>query len=291
METDSTKTKIQSIKDLFNNIRDTLSCDQIDQIRTNIFKKERVYDFLTKKDKITRKQTKVLDNIFTYFNELHDDLLKQSKYQYNLYGLDLLFNKDDYYKPTEVKSALDGTYVLYASNGDKDGLLYIFEYFQKIKPYLRDLIDFYNTKGEWKIQLSMQITFISYTDANQVQLMHSKSNNVKIMCGVDANDTINELISTFLQRYQESLETKMRGTNFIFNHITSPEYHFNKVSLKRGSSYMRQPEWLSYKKSTIIPYNHSDNRCFLYAIVIALNYHNIDNNPQRISNLIPFIPN
>ena len=61
------------------------------------------------------------------------------------------------------------------------------------------MIDFYNTKGEWKIQLSVQITFISYIDANQVQLMHSKSDNVKTMCGVDANDTIKELITTFLQ--------------------------------------------------------------------------------------------
>ena len=39
METDNTKTKTSSIKELFNNIRDTLSRDQIDQIRTNIFKK------------------------------------------------------------------------------------------------------------------------------------------------------------------------------------------------------------------------------------------------------------
>ena len=78
METDSTKTKIQSIKDLFNNIHDHVSRDQINQIRTNNLKKKRVYDFLTKKDKITRKQTKVLDNIVTYFNELHHNLLKQS---------------------------------------------------------------------------------------------------------------------------------------------------------------------------------------------------------------------
>ena len=259
-------------------------------MRTNIFKKERVYDFLTKKDKITRKQTKVLDNIVTYFNELHDDLLKQSKYQYNPYGLDLLFNKDDYYKPTEVKSTFDGSYVLYASNGDKDGLLYIFEYFQKIKPYLRDLIDFYNTKRDWKTQLSMQISFNSYTD-NNVEIMHSKSDNAKTMWGVDANDTIQELICTFLQRFQQELETKMKGSNYIFNRVNSLEYHFHKVSLKRGSSYIPQPDWLSHKKSTINPYNHSDNLCFLYAIVIALNYHNIDNNPQRISNLIPFIRN
>ena len=274
---------MQSIKELFNNIRDTLSRDQIDQMRTNIFKKERVYDFLTKTDKITRKQTKVLDNIVTYFNELHDDLLKQSKYQYNPYGLDLLFNKDDYYKPTEVKSTFDGSYVLYASNGDKDGLLYIFEYFQKIKPYLRDLIDFYNTKHDWKTQLSMQISFNSYTD-NNVEIMHSKGDNVKTMWGVDANDTIQELICTFLQRFQQGLETKMKGSNYIFNPVNSLEYHFHKVSLKRGSSYIPQPDWLSHKKSTINPYNHSDNLCFLYAIVIALNYHNIDNNPQRISN-------
>ena len=29
----------------------------------------------------------------------------------------------------------------------------------------------------------------------------------------------------------------------------------------------------------------------LYAIVIALNYSKIVSNPERISNLIPFIPN
>ena len=48
----------------------------------------------------------------------------------------------------EVKSAFDGNYVFYESNGYNDGLLYVFEYFEKIKPCLRDLIDFYNTKGE-----------------------------------------------------------------------------------------------------------------------------------------------
>ena len=99
MEQSNMNQKISSIKDLFNNIRDTLSHDQIDQIRTNICKKEAIYNFLTKKDKLTRKESKVLDNINTYFNELHDDLLEQNKYQYNPYGLDLLFNKDDYYKP------------------------------------------------------------------------------------------------------------------------------------------------------------------------------------------------
>ena len=188
-----------------------------------------------------------------------------------------MFNDNDYYKPIKIKRAFNGNYVLYESNGNEDGLLYIHKYLDKIKPHLRDLI------GKWKVQLSMNITFISYISPNQIQLMHSKSDNIRITHGVDANDTIQELISTFLPRYQEGLETKMKGSDYIFNHVNSLEYHFHKVSLNRGSSYMPQPEWISHKKSTLNPYNRSDNQCFLYAIVIALNYHNIDDNPQRIS--------
>ena len=77
MEQSNMNRKISSIKELFhNNIRDTLSREEIDQIRTNIHKKEVIYNFLTKKDKLARKESKVLHNINIYFTELHDDLLK-----------------------------------------------------------------------------------------------------------------------------------------------------------------------------------------------------------------------
>ena len=109
-----------------------------------------------------------------------------------------MFNEDDYYKHVEVKSAFDGNYVLYESNGDKNVLLTIPEYFMKIKPYLRDLIDYYNTLGEWKTQLSMNITFLSFTDVDTRQIMHSKSDNVETMRGVDAYDIIEELIGAFM---------------------------------------------------------------------------------------------
>ena len=48
--------------------------------------------------------------------------------------------KDDYYKPTEVKSAFDDSYMLYERNGDKDAKLSIDEYFNIIRPYLKDMI-------------------------------------------------------------------------------------------------------------------------------------------------------
>ena len=52
---------------------------------------------------------------------------KLQKYQYNItHGLDYLLNElneEDYYKPTEVKSTFDGSYMLYESKGDKDARL------------------------------------------------------------------------------------------------------------------------------------------------------------------------
>ena len=56
--------------------------------------------------------------------KLNNDFKKLQKYQDNItYGVDYLFNEEDYYKPTEVKSAFDGNYVLYESRGDEDGKL------------------------------------------------------------------------------------------------------------------------------------------------------------------------
>ena len=42
------------------------------------------------------------------------------------------------------------------------------------------------------------------------------------------------------------------------------------------------------KKSTINPKNN-DDKCFHYAVTLALNLDNIDNHPERISKIKPFI--
>ena len=145
-----------------------------------------------------------MKNIGTYLKKLNNDLKKLQKYQDNItYGLDYLFNQEDYYKPTEVKSAFDGSYMLYESRGDKDNMLAIYEYFDKIKPYLKDMIDDYKSKGEWKIQLSMRMIFVSFTDANETRDMYTKSDNITIMSGIETDDVINELFNTFCRRYQE----------------------------------------------------------------------------------------
>ena len=234
----------------------------------------------------------MLKNIGRYLKNFKTYLEKLQKYQDNItYGTDYLFNEEDYYKPTEVKSAFDCSYVLYESRGDKDGELALYEYFDKIKPHLKDMIDDYKSKGEWKIQITMRIIFISFTDRNKTQLMHTKSDNVEIMNGTDTSNAINKLISSFMKRYQEGLETKMKGSSYIFERIDLLEYHLHKISLNRGSSYIDSPIWIENKGVTINPKNTKNNNCFQYTITAALNYQNIGHHSERISKLKPFINN
>ena len=138
---------IKEVKGLFNELGSNLSREEINRIRKELYKKEAVYNFLKEKDSLTNKENDVLKNISKCLEELNKDLKKLHKYQNNItYGLDYLFNEEDYYRPTEVKSAFDGNYVLYESRGDKDTNLALYEYFDKIKPYLKDMIDDYKSK-------------------------------------------------------------------------------------------------------------------------------------------------
>ena len=43
------------------------------------------------------------------------------------------------------------------------------------------------------------------------------------------------------------------------------------------------------KKAIINPINKKDNKCFQYAITVALNYEEIKKDPQRITKIKPFI--
>ena len=57
--------------------------------------------------------------------------------------------------------------MLHGSKGDKDSKLSIYEYFDIIRPYLRDMIGNHKARGEWKIQLTMRTIFVSFIDANE----------------------------------------------------------------------------------------------------------------------------
>ena len=80
----------------------------------------------------------------------------------------------------------------------------------------------------------------------------------------------------------------MRGSEFIFDSINLLYYHLQRISLKRGGSYLDSPKRLKNKKATI-NLETNDNDCFQYALTGALNYQNVKSHPERVSNLKPFI--
>ena len=83
------------------------------------------------------------------------------------------------------------------------------------------------------------------------------------------------LFESFLQKYEENLQNKMRGSDIEFDGVNFLYNGFNKISLNRGGSYIDSPKWLKDKKSTVNPKNN-DHKCFQYAVTLALNLDKIN---------------
>ena len=118
--------------------------------------------------------------------------------------------------------------------------------------------------------------------------MHTRSDNEEIMTGSDTDEIIKGLFESFFQKYEENLQEKMKGSDFEFDDVNILYYDFNKISISRGGSYIDSPKWLKNKNSTINSKNN-DYKCFQCAVILALNLDKINNHPERISKIKPFI--
>ena len=175
----------------------------------------------------------------------------------------------------------------YESRGDKNKKLSPEDYLDIFKPFLRDMINNHKTHEEWKIQLIMWKNLISSLDTREFRIMHSKSDNVEIMIGIEIDDVINEFFESLLRRYQD-LETRMEeGSGFVFESVDLIYYSLLKISLNRGGSYIDSPSWIKNKRATVNP-KSTDDKCFRDATIASLNHKKIPNHPERISNLEHF---
>ena len=159
-------------------------------------------------------------------------------------------------------------------------------------PYLSDLINYHkairNESNEWKIQLNMGVNFISSNDTGEIRTFFVRSDNEEIRSGNETNEIINGLLKSFLSNYQNEEKILRNGSNFVFESVDLLSYHIHKTTLKRRKSLTKSLEWILNKRATINPKN-KDNKCFQYSITVALNHQNIENHPERISNIKPFI--
>ena len=274
----NTKERIEVIRKKLNELQNNFSKSELKEIRNHLYNIENKNE---------------LENSNEYLNELDKKIIKLNEYNNN--------NNDDFienvrdlfnivnYEPILIQTGFDNNYLEYRSEGN-DSLSFE-EYINLIKPYLNDLINDKKDKGEWKLQLSAEISFVSQKpDSDEKRVMYTRSICEEFMIGSETEEITEKLIISLLQRYQNNLNEKMRGSDFIFNGVNYLFYDFNRISISKGGSYIESPKWLKDKKCTGNQKNNY-NKCFQYATTLALNFNKIDKHPQRISRIKPFIEN
>ena len=235
-----TKKRIEIIREKLKELRHKLSKNELKEI------KKHLYNIENKKELLELETTK------EYLDELDKRILKLDEYydddNFEFRGIENVQDlfKILIYKSTLVKSGYNNNYIQYESKGDN--ILTVEEYLALIEPYLRELINYYKNKGEWKIQLTAQINFISLgLDSTETRAIHTRSDNEEFTNGSDTDEIIKEFFKSLLQRYQENLQEKVKGPDFAFDGVNFVYYDFNKISINKGGSYIDSPKWLKKK--------------------------------------------
>ena len=239
---------IHGIREELKNPKCNISKSESKDIKRNLYNIE-------KQRKISLKKTS------KYLDQLDERITRLDKYDYddfeykgikdteNLFKISI---DKDYYKPKLNKSGYNKNYAQYESKGDK--ILSLKEYLNLTEKYLRELLEEYKQKREWKMQLTIEAIFISLKPgSDETCIMYTRSDNIEIMFGDDNDDIVEQLFESLLQKYGENLQNKMRGSEFEFDGVNFLYYDFNKTSINRGGSCIDFPKWLKDKKSTINP--------------------------------------
>ena len=110
----------------------------------------------------------------------------------------------------------------------------------------------------WKILLTIAINFVSSKDTKKERVMYSTNDNMKFTTYKDVNKVVDDIFESLRSKYQNNLETSMRGSNFIFDSVQLMYYKCHKINFKRGGSYIDSPDWIKNKEAIIDPKTEDD---------------------------------
>ena len=184
---------------------------------------------------------KVISNLFKENKAIEDRIFRDIRN---------LFEHEDYYKPVRVGNFWSNNYIEYKVKRDRKTLS-VEEYLNKIRSYLKDIINNLKKSDTWKIQLTITIDFISSKDDNDEEhVMHSKSDKIKIIINDKAEKGLEELFKSLTKNYQIGLEKSMRGSDFTFDCVHLLYYKYHKINPNYGGSYIGSPDWIKNNRST-----------------------------------------
>ena len=141
---------------------------------------------------------------------------------------------EDYYKPVRVGNFWSSNNIEQKSNGDRNKTLSVKEYLNKIRPYLKDIINNPKKSDTCKIQLTVAINFISSKANDEERVMYSKGDNIEIMINDKADEVKEKFFESLLSRHQIGSKTSLESTDFIFDCVHSLNYKCHKINSKRG---------------------------------------------------------
>ena len=163
--------RLKKIREDLNKSRHKFSKSEIKEIRKNLYEIESKKNLSTQKIKEIEESLSKLKKYYDYDDAEYIGITDIG----NLFN-EIAFN-EDYYKPIKTKSAFNGNYIEYKSNGDKDKHLLTKKYLDTVRQCLSDIINDHKTHKklrvyssnevfdyetqyeEWKIQLTMSILF------------------------------------------------------------------------------------------------------------------------------------
>ena len=115
-------------------------------------------------------------------------------------------------------------------------------------------------------QLTIEINFMSSKDNDENCVIHSKSDNIKVMINVKEDEVIiEELFQLLLSRKPTGLVVILYLVIFIYCICKCI-----KINFKRWASYLDSPDWIKSKETAINTVNKNDNKCFQYVVTGAL---------------------
>ena len=123
--------------------------------------------------------------------------------------------EEDYYEPVRTSDAFDNNYIEYESNGDKDKILSVKEYLDMMRQYLSGITNNHKAQGEWKVQLTLPINFVSSKDFKGTRTMHSNTYYRETMIGSKTDEVIEEFFESLLKSIKKDLKKKWEEVNLF----------------------------------------------------------------------------
>ena len=127
--------------------------------------------------------------------------------------------EEDYYEPKRVNNFWNNNYIEYENNGDKNRNLSLDEDLNKIETYLRKIINNIQNSDRWKIQLTIATNFVSSKDTEEERVMLLSSDNIKFTSYNEVNDVTEKLLKSLHSKYQDGLETSIKGSDLVFDSV------------------------------------------------------------------------